>query len=139
MTEAIDEWPYPTVSVDGNATVDDDGENQLCECGNDSWAEDWRHADRDGNLSFEASGSSDPAEFTVCPVCGRVYTNLSLFDARAVAAAAVAQYDVSSPLFAAALARYDRDAYGATPPAGARTSTAPTFRTRRASSHDEEA
>jgi hypothetical protein len=130
MTEAIGEWPYPTVPVDGNATVD---------YVNDSWAEDWRHADRDGHLSFEASGSSDPAEFTVCPACGRVYTNLALFDANAGAAAAVAvaQYDASSPLFTAALARYDRDAYGAAPPAGERVATAPPIGTICASSREE--
>ena len=139
MTEAIGEWPYPTVPVDGNATLDGDGENQVCECGNDSWAENWRHSDRDGHLSFEASGSSDPAEFTVCPACGRVYTNLALFDANAGAAAAVAQYDASSPLFTAALARYDREAYVATPPACERAATASTIRTTCASSPEEEA
>lgn len=120
MAEAIGEWPYPTVPVDGSATVDDDGENQACACGNDSWAEDWRHADRNGCLSFEASGSFDPAEFAVCPACGRVYPNVVLFDASAGTAAAVARYDVSSPLFTAALARYDHEAYGAPHPAGER-------------------
>lgn len=139
MTEATGEWPYPTVPVDGNATVTDDGDNQVCECGNDSRAEDWRQSDRDGRLTFEASGSSDPTEFTVCPVCGRVYTNLALFDANAGAAAAAARYDVSSPEFATALAGYDRDAYWGPPSAGERASIAPAIGTMYASSHEEEA
>ncbi len=110
MSDAVAAWPYPTVDVDGQATVEDDGENQVCECGNDSWTQDWRHADRDGRLTFDASGSSDPDEFAVCPVCGRVYANGALF--KGDAASAVARYDVSSPGFTAALRRYDQDAYG---------------------------
>lgn len=110
MSDAVAAWPYPTVVVDGKATVEDDGENQVCECGNDSWTQDWRHADRDGRLTFDASGSSDPDEFAVCPVCGRVYANGALF--KGDAASAVARYDVSSPGFTAALRRYDQDAYG---------------------------
>ena len=139
MTGATGEWPYPTVPVDGNVTVTDDGDNQVCACGNDSRAEDWRQADRDGRLTFEASGSSDSAEFTVCPVCGRVYTNLALFDANAGAAAAAARYDVSSPAFATALARYDRDAYWGPLSEGERASTAPTIGMMCTSSHEEEA
>lgn len=107
----LERWPYPTVSVDGRATVDDDGENQTCECGNDSWTQDWRHADRDGRLSFEAAGSSDPDEFAVCPVCGRVYPNAALFVDGVVPA--IVRYETSSSSFVAALQRYDHDAYGA--------------------------
>ncbi|MGH2613743.1 MAG: hypothetical protein ACRDJC_00750 [Thermomicrobiales bacterium] len=120
MAEANGEWPYPTVPVNGSETVDDDGEKQLCECGNDSWAEDWRRADRNGCLSFEASGSFDPAEFAVRPACRRVCSNFALYDSRAGNAAAVARYDVSSPQFTAALAQYDEEAHGAPNPAGER-------------------
>lgn len=103
-------WPYRTVHVDGQAAIEDDGENQICECGNDSWTQDWRHADRKGRLTFDASGSSDPNEFAVCPVCGRVYPNSALFGGGIVPA--VARYEISSAEFVEALRRYDRDAYG---------------------------
>lgn len=110
MSDAVAAWPYPTLIVDGQATVEDDGENQVCECGNDSWTQDWRHADRDGRLTFDASGSSDPDEFAVCPVCGRVYVNGALFGGGVVPA--VARYEISSAEFVEALRLYDRDAYG---------------------------
>ena len=100
-------WPYPTVRVDGIATVDEDGENQVCACGNDSATQDWRSADRHGRLTF------DPDEFAVCPVCGRVYRNAALFQG---AAAAVARYEITSAEFTAALRRYDHDAYGSGAP-----------------------
>ena len=50
-------WPYPTVRVDGTATVDEEGENQVCACGNDSWTQDWRRADRLGRLAVECGQS----------------------------------------------------------------------------------
>lgn len=117
MADATGGWPYPTVPVDGNATIDEDGDNQTCECGNDSLVEDWRSADRSGRLSFAASGSFDPAEFAVCPSCGRVYPNAALFDTGSGPVAAIARYDLSSPTFIAALAWYDHEAYGAQRPA----------------------
>lgn len=103
-------WPYRTVRVDGQATIDDDGENQTCACGNDSWTQDWHHADRDGRLTFDASGSSDPDEFAVCPACGRVYPNGALFEGGVVPA--VARYKISSAEFVEAARRYKRDAHG---------------------------
>ncbi len=106
----VERWPYATVSVDGQAVIDEDGENQACACGNDSWTEDWRHADRFGRLSFDSSGSDDPEEYAVCPVCGRVYSNAQLFVSLVVPA--VARYDVTGAEFVAALERYDRVAYG---------------------------
>ncbi len=96
-------WPYRTVRVDGQATIDDDGENQTCACGNDSWTQDWHHADRDGRLTFDASGSSDPDEFAVCPACGRVYPNGALFEGGVVPA--VARYKISSAEFGEAARR----------------------------------
>lgn len=114
MVEGPGRWPYVTVPVDGAAEVDEDGENQVCECGNDSWTEDWRHADRLGRLSFASSGSDDPEEFAVCPVCGRVYSNALLFVSSVVPA--VVRYDVGGAAFIADLVRYDREAYG--PPLG---------------------
>ena len=113
MTDASHFWPYPTRTVRGSAQVDSDGENQTCACGNDSRSEDWRHADRTGRLSFDASGSFDPAEFTVCPVCGRVYSNAQLFDATDEGVPASARYDVHSRPFMTALAQYNREAYEA--------------------------
>lgn len=110
MSHAVARWPYPTVLADGQATVEDDGENQVCECGNDSWTQDWHHADCDGRLSFDASGSSDPDEFVVCPVCGRVYPNSALFGGGIMPA--VARYEISSAEFVEAARRYERDAYG---------------------------
>lgn len=110
-------WPYPTVPVDGHATVDEAGDNQTCECGNDSLVEDWRSADRSGRLSFGASGSFDHVEFAVCPSCGRVYPNGALFDAGSEPVEAIARYDLSSQSFTAALAWYDHEAYGAPRPA----------------------
>jgi hypothetical protein len=111
MTTARGKWPYRTVDVDGSASVDADGENQTCACGNDSATQDWRAANQQGHLTFEASGSSDPAEHAVCPVCGRVYLNADLFaDDRC--AEAVARYDTADPRFVAALVHYDHDAYG---------------------------
>ena len=117
MIEGGKRWPYPTVDVDGSAVVDEEGENQSCACGNDSWTQDWRAADREGRLSFDAAGSSDAEEFAVCPVCGRVYPNGALFYGEA--AVAVARYDTGSAAFVAALARYDGEAYGG-PAAGVR-------------------
>ena len=111
MTAPPDGWPYRTVVVDGFAVVDDDGENQVCACGNDSATQDWRHADTLGRLTFEASGSGDPAEHAVCPVCGRIYLNASLFNP-GESIAAIARYDVTDPGFLSDLAMYDRDAYG---------------------------
>lgn len=103
-------WPYPTAPVDGAATIDEEGENQTCACGNDSQTSDWCHADYLGRLTWESEGSSDPSEFAVCPICGRVYPNAVLFEALEVAA--VARYDTNSPPFTCALAQYNRDAYG---------------------------
>lgn len=103
-------WPHPTLPVDGFAVVDPDGENQTCACGNDSATQDWRHADQLGRLTFEASGSDDPAEHPVCPVCGRVYLNAGLFEAGETVAA-IARYDVTDPGFLGELAEYDRNAY----------------------------
>lgn len=102
-------WPYPTVRVDGIATVDENGENQVCACGNDSATHDWRSADRHGRLTFDAAGSSDPDEFAVCPECGRVYSNRELFASGHVPA--VARFDVDTDDFIEALALYDRLAY----------------------------
>lgn len=113
MTDAPQDWPYPTRSVRGSAQVDSDGENQTCACGNDSHSEDWRHADRTGRLSFDASGSSDPAEYAVCPVCGRVYSNAELFNPVDGEVPATARYVVHSRPFMAALAQYNREAYKA--------------------------
>lgn len=106
-------WPYPTVIFDGFATVDEEGENQSCECGNDSRATDWSCADRTGRLTFDATASSDPAEFAVCPECGRIYSNENLFAPLDGKAAAVARYDTVSPAFIADLRRYNHDAYAA--------------------------
>lgn len=105
-------WPYPTVLVDGEITVDEEGENQTCECGNDSQTECWCQATSDGRLSWIADGSSDPSEFAVCPVCGRVYPNVTLFEAQGSTAAAIARYDTTSPAFIEDLRRYNHDAYG---------------------------
>lgn len=113
MTEAARNWPYPTRAARGSAQVDDDGENQRCACGNDSHSEDWRHADRTGRLTFDASGSSDPAEFAVCPECGRIYSNAQLFDPIDGKAPATARYDVNARAFRTALAQYNRAAYEA--------------------------
>lgn len=104
-------WPYPTVPVNGEATVDEDGDTQTCACGNDSWALDWRHATQDGRLQWMPNGSLDPAEFAVCPSCGRVYANGDLFDAQTGGAAAIVRYDTSSAEFVEGLSQYDHDAY----------------------------
>lgn len=106
-------WPYPTVPFDGFATVDEEGENQTCECGNDSWTTDWSHADRTGRLTFDATASSDPAEYAVCPECGRVYSNEDLFEPLDGKAPAIARYDTASTAFIADLRRYNHDTYGA--------------------------
>ncbi|WP_193597864.1 hypothetical protein [Microbacterium sp. YJN-G] len=113
MTERS--WPYPTVPVRGSLTVDSDGENQRCACGNSSYAQDWNHADQTGQLTFEASGSSEPEEFAVCPSCGRVYSNADLFQSDDGIVAAVARYDVNTRVFKAARVQYDREAYTADP------------------------
>lgn len=104
-------WPYPTVPVDGVASTDVDGEDQVCECGNSSLTQDWCAADADGRLSADAAGSSDPAEHAVCPVCGRVYPNEGLFSGQPTPA--IARYDTGSREFIAEWRTYDRAAYGA--------------------------
>lgn len=106
------EWPYPTVPVDGSVFVDEDGENQVCECGNDSWTNDWMHADRNGLLTLRPDGSADPDEFAVCPTCGRVFSNAELFELADSTAPAVARYDTTSLAFTAASAWYQSEAYG---------------------------
>lgn len=119
MTEKS--WPYPTVPVRGSLTVNSDGEKQRCACGNDSYAQDWNHADLNGQLTFAASESSDPAEFAVCPSCGRVYSNADLFQSKDGIVAAVARYDVNARVFMAARVQYDREAYAADPSRPARS------------------
>lgn len=109
MTRPAPAWPYPTVPVDGSASIDEEGENQTCECGNDSQTSSWCHADNLGRLTWGSEGSFDPSEFAVCPVCGRIYSNATLFEALEVAA--VARYDTSSPTFMSALSQYNPDAY----------------------------
>jgi len=109
MTAAPQQWPYPTRTVRGRAQVASDSENQTCTCGNDSHSQGWRHADRTGRLSVDASGSFDPAEFVVCPECGRVYSNAKLFDPTDEKVPAMARYDVRSRPFLAALAQYERE------------------------------
>lgn len=112
MTEEQRVWPYPTITADGDATVDEDGDNQTCECGNDVWSSDWCHASSDGHLRWMTNGSTDPEEFAVCPVCGRVYANAGLFKAQGRSTAAVARYDVNSDAFKAAVFEYVSAAYG---------------------------
>lgn len=112
MTDAQSTWPYPTVPADGEASIDDDGENQTCECGNDVWASDWCHATSDGKLRWMTNGSSDPEEFAVCPVCGRVYPNVGLFQAQGGSTPAVARYDTRSEAFKTAVIEYASAAYG---------------------------
>ncbi|WP_404435168.1 hypothetical protein LG322_08430 [Microbacterium aerolatum] len=111
MSEKDRAWPYPTISVDGDAIVDEDGDTQTCACGNDSLSFDWRHATQDGRLRWMPDGSSNPAEFAVCPVCGRVYANGDLFEAQHGPVAAVTRYDVNTAAFKTALTQYDRVAY----------------------------
>ena len=103
MTGASQHWPYPTRTVRGSAQVDSDGENQRCACGNDSHSEGWRRADRAGRISLDASEPSDPAEFAVCPVCGRVYNRAGFFEPTDDGVPAVARYDVHSRPFMTAL------------------------------------
>lgn len=110
MSRPPDRWPYPTVPVDGVAWTDLDGEDQVCECGNSSLAFDWCAADAAGRLSASAAGSSDPAEYAVCPLCGRVYPNEGLFSGRPTPA--IARYDISNRRFAVARETYDRETYG---------------------------
>lgn len=111
MSTSASGWPYPTLLVDGEITVDEEGENQTCECGNDSQTECWCHATSDGRLSWMADGSSDPSEFAVCPVCGRVYPNETLFEAQGSTVAAIARYDTTSAGFIEDLRRYSHVAY----------------------------
>lgn len=113
MTDVSQHWPYPTLAVRGSAQADSDGQHQMCACGNDSHSADWCHADRTGRLSFGTSGSSDPAEFAVCPVCGRVYSKAALLDPTDEGVPAVARYDANSRPFLTALAQYDREAWQA--------------------------
>lgn len=115
MDDKAMRWPYPTVRADGEASVDEDGETQTCECGNDTWTQDMRHATRDGRLQWMPDGSADPEEFAVCPLCGRVYSNDALFDAQGGTAPAIARYDVTNSAFIADLTRYGQDAYGDKP------------------------
>lgn len=105
MTEQTHIWPYPTVPVNGKVTIDEEGENQTCECGNDSWTSDWRHADHDGRLTVMHDGSADPAGFAVCPGCGRMYSNATLFTAADSTAPATARYDTTSAEFGRATGR----------------------------------
>lgn len=102
---------YPTslTSVDGTARVTEDGENQTCECGNDSETDDWAAADRNGHLNPDSLGSGDEEEYAVCPDCGRVYSNADLFKGDAPA---VARYDTNSAEFKSALADYNTAVYG---------------------------
>lgn len=118
LTPESQAWtpPYPTVAdVDGHATVENDGDNQICECGNNTYSEDWVAADRNGQMSADSAGSSDPDEFTICPECGRVYTNADLFDAMDTPAPAFARLDTRSAAFIAALEIYNREEYGQEP------------------------
>lgn len=108
-------WPYPTVAVHGSLTVANDDDSQRCACGNGSYAQDRMHADPTGQLTFAASGSSRPDEFTVCPSCGRVYRNADLFHSDDGVVAAVARYEVSAPVFRAACTQYQREAHTADP------------------------
>lgn len=111
MTAPSHRWPYPTIAADGSARTDVDGDNQVCECGNDSHSYDWYAADGEGRLCAEAMGSPDPSEHAVCPQCGRVYLNEDLFSGRA--APAVVRYAVDDHEFRSALRVYEREAYGA--------------------------
>ncbi len=112
MSAPTNGWPYATVLVDGEITVDEDGENQTCECGNDSQTENWCHATSDGRLSWMTDGSSDPSEFAVCPVCGRVYPQRRTVRRSGNTAAAIARYDTLDPAFIKDLTQYNHDAYG---------------------------
>jgi hypothetical protein len=68
-------FPYPLVATDLRriATVDAEGENQTCACGNDSQADGWVALDANGVIDFAASGSADGRQYTLCPVCARVF------------------------------------------------------------------
>lgn len=103
-------WPYPTVPADGFAWTDVDGEDQVCECGNSSLSYDWCAADAAGRLSAYSAGSSNPREYAVCPLCGRVYPNEGLFTGRPTPA--IARYDSDSTDFIDARRVYDDEAYG---------------------------
>lgn len=110
MSPSREMWPYPTVPVDGVAWTDVDGEDQVCECGNTSLSFDWCAADATGQLSALAAGSSDPAEYAVCPLCGRIYPNARLFSGHPTPA--IGRYDTNSSELAAAKREYNKDVYG---------------------------
>lgn len=109
------QWPYPTTEFDDGARafVDEDGENQTCACGNDSFTNDWVAADASGRISPDSQGSADPAEHTVCPSCGLVYLNEDLFGAAETPARPIARFDLSDPRFREALKAYEASVYGA--------------------------
>lgn len=110
--DQITAYPTAPVSPGDTATVALEGELQECVCGNHTRADDWAAADRNGVITFAAAGSANEDDHAVCPSCGRVYRNADLFLADLIPAAAVARYDTTSPEFVAAIARYNRDAYG---------------------------
>jgi hypothetical protein len=102
-------YPFSPEPVDGIARVIDGGENQICECGNDSETDDWVAADRNGRLNPDSLGSGDEEEYAVCPDCGRVYSNADLIKGDAVA---VTRYDTGSSEFKDALSDYNVAVYG---------------------------
>lgn len=107
---------YPTVPLgeEITATVTEDGEDQVCACGNSSATEDWMAADASGRIDPEAAGSSDEREHTICPVCGLIYRNADLFaigDSGGTVAA-IARADTTSEAFVTDRRAYDAAVYG---------------------------
>lgn len=107
---------YPTVPFDtaAAARLEDEGENQVCACGNDSTATGWRAANAAGRLSPDDLGDDDDNGHNICAACGLVYRNGDLFgmEEHGATAAAFARYDISDPTFQLELARYDHVVYG---------------------------
>lgn len=100
------------------AYIENAGENQICECGNDTLINDWYGADRNGRIDPSCQASADPEECTVCPSCGAIFRNRDLFAlVDGVVAFAIAHHDLHDlhdPEFRAARSAAALAVYGTT-------------------------
>lgn len=106
------------------ACATNEGENQVCSCGNDTLRLDWIAADRTQRPSPASAGSSDPHEHYICPKCGSIYRNGDLYDAQDDQPVyAIAQLDLADEATRAAIAAYDTMVYGTASPMAPNTPT----------------
>ncbi len=102
---------YRTVATDGGScTIDDDGFEQYCSCGNGSQSDWWAAGAANGKITMDAVSRAHDDDTIICPSCGRAYRHGDVDWGCSVEP--VARFDVTDDTFAQALDQQHRMLFG---------------------------